>query len=293
MSSNAIVDLWNEPTGRSANLDELVDRRAADVPVDAIVTNPEQPRTEIDVDGEPFRELVDSIRAQGLLQPVVLRQPDRSKEEYVLIAGERRWRAVRFLSTESSRFNRIPATIVAFRTDTVDAEMLTRALAENVVRCDLSSAETATAICRLKELTGWSHDAIATHMGLTTSRVKALAAIARYEVVHTAVRDGEISQAQGIAIARATTDSDEAARLVEQSRGQNVATTKRAITSHKSKAHLGRPDNPAITPPPTVDVDALPIMRLAGRGEVARRAIEDAITATCSVLGWWPERSER
>ena len=74
--------------------------------------------------------------------------------------------------------------------------MLIGALVENLMRADLVPAETATAVAKLRELTGWFYEVIAEHMGLTPQRVRDLAAVARHEVVRDAVRNGEIAQRQ-------------------------------------------------------------------------------------------------
>ena len=113
--------------GAYAEAPELVHLR-----VDEIKPNPRQPRRH--VDNEATSGLADSIRAQGVLQPVVV----RSNEEggYELIAGERRWRAAREAGLAS-----VPALVRAAD----DRETLLLALVENVAREDLSPLEEARA----------------------------------------------------------------------------------------------------------------------------------------------------
>lgn len=107
-----------------------------DIPVTAIDSNPYQPRREFEP--EALKELVDSISASGLLQPIVVRA--KGPGRYELIAGERRWRAVRQLG-----WQKIPAVLK----DVDDQAMLTLALIENLQRDDLSPLDEAFGYERL------------------------------------------------------------------------------------------------------------------------------------------------
>jgi ParB family transcriptional regulator, chromosome partitioning protein len=102
----------------------------AHVPVDQIHPNPSQPRRRFE--HEAVSGLADSIRAQGLIQPVVLRP--RLQGGYELIAGERRWRAAREAGL---------ATVPAIVREADDRDSLLLALVENVAREDLSPVEEA------------------------------------------------------------------------------------------------------------------------------------------------------
>jgi ParB family chromosome partitioning protein len=104
----------------------------ANVPVEQIHPNPRQPRRRFD--GESVGGLAESIRRQGLIQPVVLRP--RLEGGYELIAGERRWRAAREAGVDV-----LPAVV----RDADDRETLLLGLVENVAREDLSPVEEARA----------------------------------------------------------------------------------------------------------------------------------------------------
>ena len=107
-----------------------------EVEVGAIDPNPYQPRREF---AEPaLQELADSIRASGLLQPIVVRAMPNGR--HVLIAGERRWRAVQRLG-----WAKVPAVLK----EVDDQAMLTLALIENLQRDDLSAIDTAIGYERL------------------------------------------------------------------------------------------------------------------------------------------------
>jgi ParB family transcriptional regulator, chromosome partitioning protein len=108
------------------------------VPVGSIRPNSRQPRRRLD--GEGIDELAESIRAQGLVQPVVVRV---SKEGgYELIAGERRWRAAKVAGL---------ATVPALVRETDDRDALLLALVENVAREDLSPVDEARAYAVLMD----------------------------------------------------------------------------------------------------------------------------------------------
>ncbi len=107
-----------------------------EIPVAAIDSNPYQPRREFEP--EALKELIDSIEASGLLQPIVVRAKGAGR--YELIAGERRWRAVRQLG-----WQKVPAVLK----DVDDQAMLTLALIENLQRDDLSPLDEAVGYERL------------------------------------------------------------------------------------------------------------------------------------------------
>jgi ParB family chromosome partitioning protein len=128
----------------------------AELPVDAIDPNPDQPRRHFEA--EQLRALADSIRENGVLQPVVVR---RAGDRYELVVGERRWRA----SREAGR-SRIPAVVAD-----VDApDLLELALVENVQRRDLNPIELALAFRALSD-GGATQEEIGERVGLDRSTV--------------------------------------------------------------------------------------------------------------------------
>lgn len=128
----------------------------AELPVDAIDPNPEQPRRLF----EPaeLERLSESIRLHGVLQPVVVR---RAGERYELVVGERRWRAARAAGL---------ATIPAVVADVAPAARLEVALVENVQRRDLNPIELALAFQGLSDA-GATQDQIGERVGLDRSSV--------------------------------------------------------------------------------------------------------------------------
>jgi ParB family chromosome partitioning protein len=130
----------------------------ADVALSDLRPNPEQPRH--DFNEAALRELADSIREKGILQPV-LAETDESGG-YVIIAGERRVRAARLAGLE-----RVPVVVRQFTAE----EKLEIALIENVQREDLTPIEEAHAYKRLMEMAGLSQEQVAQKVGKERSTV--------------------------------------------------------------------------------------------------------------------------
>jgi ParB family chromosome partitioning protein len=135
-----------------------VDDALREVSVTSIAPNPGQPRAQFDE--ESLSELTASIRALGVLQPVLVREVDT--DQYQLIAGERRWRAAR-----RAGLTTIPAIIR--RAD--DRGVAEQALVENVQRQDLTPLEEAAAFQQLIEDFGLTHDEVASRVGKSRSTV--------------------------------------------------------------------------------------------------------------------------
>src|SRR5580765_971152 len=118
-----------------------------ELPISAISPNPNQPRK--DFDDKALRDLSDSLRHSGLLQPLVVR---RMGEGYQLIVGERRWRAAKLAGIE-----RVPVIV----REASDLESLELALVENLLREDLNPMEEAEAYQRLLAEFGWTQEELA------------------------------------------------------------------------------------------------------------------------------------
>ncbi len=128
-----------------------VPRYPSTLRVDAIQPNPMQPRTAFHSDR--LDELAASIRANGIIQPVIVRKHGQA---YQIVAGERRWRAAKLAGL---------AEVPAIVQDIADSSMLELALVENLQREDLNPIETAHAYERLNRELGLSHEEIARRTG--------------------------------------------------------------------------------------------------------------------------------
>ena len=143
---------------KESGLQEVQGARFAELPLDAVVPNPRQPRQVFDE--QDMAELVHSIREVGLLQPVVVRET--SPGVYELIMGERRWRASRSAGLE---------TIGAIVRDTTDEDLLRDALLENLHRSQLNPLEEAAAYQQLLDDFGCTQEELADRIGRSRPQV--------------------------------------------------------------------------------------------------------------------------
>lgn len=158
------------------------------IDIDRIHPNPKQPRQ--DFDEEALAELTQSLKSQGLIQPVVVRP--RGDGHFELIAGERRWRAA-----QRAGLHRLPAVI----RDVPDARLLELALIENVQRAELNAIEEAQAYQVLLQDLGLTQEAVADRVGksrVTVTNVLRLLQLPRQ--VQERVRRGKLSMGQARAI---------------------------------------------------------------------------------------------
>ena len=137
---------------------EKEDGELKDLPVDLIQRGACQPRR--DMDPDTLEELAQSIRAQGVMQPIVVRPIADGR--YEIIAGERRWRA-----SQLAGLDRIPALI----RDVTDEAAVAMALIENIQRENLNPIEEAAALKRLQEEFGLSQQEVADAVGKSRTTV--------------------------------------------------------------------------------------------------------------------------
>jgi ParB family chromosome partitioning protein len=139
----------------------------ANLPLDLLQRGKYQPR--VDMREESLRELADSIKSQGLVQPILVRPLaralDHESQRYEIIAGERRWRAAQMAGLAD-----IPAVI----RDVPDEAAVAMALIENIQREDLNPLEEARALQRLVEEFGLTHQSAAEAVGRSRASVSNL-----------------------------------------------------------------------------------------------------------------------
>jgi ParB family chromosome partitioning protein len=127
------------------------DLSSFEIDIDLIEPNPEQPRTMFAEDS--LEELARSIRANGVVQPIVVR---RFGSRYQIVAGERRWRA-----SQRAELRRIPAVVK----EVPDEKLLELALIENIQRQELNPIEEAKAYRKLIETVGLTQETVAEQVG--------------------------------------------------------------------------------------------------------------------------------
>ncbi len=128
------------------------------IAIAAIVANPRQPRRHFD--NEALAELTESIRARGVLQPILIRPIGAGR--YEIVAGERRWRA-----SQAAGRHEIPALV----RELDDTQAFEIALVENIQRADLDAIEEADGYRRLIDEFGHSQEALARLVGKSRSHV--------------------------------------------------------------------------------------------------------------------------
>ena len=206
-----------------------------EVDINAIEPNPYQPRASLDP--EALGGLADSIRAHGVIQPlVVTRGPERDR--YVLIAGERRWRAARLAGLAA-----VPVVVK----EAAPRAMLELALVENVVRADLSPLEEAAAYRQLIDDFGLTQAAVAERVGRSrVSVTNTLRLLAAPEPVQAALSAGEISEGHARALLGLPTAADQLAALeLVTGRDLTVRQTEEVVRRWQE----GKRPRPAAPPP--------------------------------------------
>lgn len=155
-----------------------------EIEISKISLNPNQPRTNFDQ--KSLDQLASSINELGLIQPITVQQ---SKEEFVLISGERRLRAFKLLNLKS-----IPA-YVRTANDQTSLEM---ALVENIQRRDLDPIEIAISYQRLTEELNISHDEMSKRVGKDRSTITNYIRLLKLDpIIQSGIRDKFISMGHG------------------------------------------------------------------------------------------------
>jgi ParB family chromosome partitioning protein len=151
--------------------------------VDQIVPGPYQPRHHFEEEG--LAALADSIRENGILQPILVRPRSGHPTSYEIIAGERRWRAA-----QMARLHEVPVII----RDLDDRDALELALIENVQRQDLSPLEEAEGYRRLLDDFGNTQDNLARRVGKSRSHItNTIRLLSLPEPVRKLIDDGKLS----------------------------------------------------------------------------------------------------
>ncbi len=189
----------------------------ADVPLDAIDTNPFQPRKTFD--DEDITSLSESIRNHGVLQPLLVRPVG---DRYQLIAGERRLRAA-----QEAGLSAVPVTVVDFN----DQQSFEAALVENVQRTDLNPIDKAQGFRDYLERYHMTHEQLAARLGLARPTITNLVALLDLPAeLQESVRRGELS----LGHAKALKGLGDPARQV--SLGKEIVA--RGLSVHATEAHV-------------------------------------------------------
>lgn len=178
------------------------------LPIERIFPNPNQPRRSFDP--AALAELADSIRAKGVIQPLIVRPSANGR--YEIVAGERRWRA-----SQAANLHELPVII----REISDVEMLEIAIIENIQRADLNPLDEAEAYRQLMDKFGHTQEKIAEGLSRSRSHIANLLRLLNLPVdVQDLVRNGALSAGH----ARALVGNAEASDLAKQivARGLSV-----------------------------------------------------------------------
>src|SRR6185436_7367123 len=166
-------------------------QKPSELDLDLIVPNPRQPRVQIDE--RRLEELTQSIRVNGVIQPILVR---RAGDRYEIVAGERRWRAA-----QRAGLLKVPVIV----RDVPDDQMLQVALIENVQRDDLNPIEEAQAYRRLTDEHQMSQETIATAVGKDRATVANYMRLLRLPVeVRSELSSGTLSMGHARALVSLT-----------------------------------------------------------------------------------------
>lgn len=227
----------DQAVGRPRRLDGVRgDRSSAWIAADRIDRDPDQPREEFEPDA--LARLAESLRTKGQLQPIRVRW-DEGRGVYVILAGERRWRAARMAGLAELQ-------CVIHDGDDSPEERIALQLVENALRDDLRPVEQARAYRRLMDARGWSMTELAGELGVhQTSVARALALLDLPCTVQERVERGDLAPSAAAEIARLSDPAEQgavAAAVVEQGLSRaEVADVVRAVRARRP-APPPRPD---------------------------------------------------
>lgn len=186
--SDEVIKRPSESTAVGDVQEQQAPSSISEIRISQIAVNPFQPRT--DFDEEALRELADSIKLQGLIQPITVRQA--APNTYQLISGERRLRA-----SKLAGLTEIPAYVRMAN----DQQMLEMALIENIQRENLNAMEVALSFQRMIEECNLKQEELGERVSKNRSTVTNYLRLLKLPpVIQAAIRDGELSMGHARAL---------------------------------------------------------------------------------------------
>ncbi|WGW04587.1 ParB/RepB/Spo0J family partition protein [Tropicibacter oceani] len=193
-----------EPRGQQPAGDTQAVRPDRLIPIERIVPNPDQPRRTFT---EPqLQELAESIRAKGVIQPLIVRVNPKDANQFEIVAGERRWRAAQI-----AQLHELPVLIREFD----DTEVLEVAIIENIQRADLNAIEEAAGYRQLMFKFGHTQEKLAEALGKSRSHIANLMRLLNLpDSVQDMVVKGDLSAGHARTLVTATNPEDLAKTIV-------------------------------------------------------------------------------
>jgi len=193
---SALIPNTAPPPARDTQTAPVDRPRAQELDIDLLVPNPKQPR--LQMDDAKLDELAQSIRANGVIQPIVVR---KSGDQYEIVAGERRWRA-----SQRAGLLKVPVAVK----EVSDDKLLEVALIENIQRENLSPIEEAQAYRRLTDEFEMSQESIAQQVGKDRATVSNYMRLLRLPAeVRTALNEGALAMGHARALLSLTDDTSQ------------------------------------------------------------------------------------
>lgn len=198
--------------GSSSSGDSLPNDRAF-IPIEQITANPDQPRRHFDT--EALRELADSLKARGVLQPLIVRPHPHDDGLYQIVAGERRWRAAQL-----AQLHELPVIIRQLS----DTEVLEIAIIENIQRADLNAIEEAISFRHLMERFGHTQEQLAESLNKSRSHIANLLRLLNLpDQVQQWIKDGKLTAGHARALVTAPNATQLARKVIDK--GMSVRET--------------------------------------------------------------------
>jgi len=203
------------------------------LPIEALVPNRDQPRKHFEA--ALLRELADSIRVHGIVQPIVCSPHNDPPGSYMIVAGERRWRAAQIAGLHD-----VPVVV----RDTPESDRLELAVLENLQRLDLSPIEEAQAYRQLMDVREYTQEQLAERLGKDRSTVaNALRLLKLPPRVQALVQEGRLSMGHARALLALESPADMIELALEaMQKGYTVRAVERAV---RARLH---PEPPAPAP---------------------------------------------
>ena len=222
------------PVSNPKDAGRTATRNAGRVDIDRVIPDPDQPRESFAP--ESLERLAQSLRDKGQLHPIHVRWSD-SSEKWVIISGERRWRASRLagLTTIECRFHDAVLT---------ESEIREQQLIENCLREDLQPLEEAKAFHALMDLNGWTGKRLAEALRISPTRIsRALALLKLPTDIQQHVAEGQLPTRTAYELTRIA-DENAQRRFAQQAMRGKLSSQ---AAARKVAQHRGKPKRPSTT----------------------------------------------
>ncbi|AQQ69266.1 chromosome partitioning protein ParB [Microbulbifer agarilyticus] len=236
ISNNASEAIAVATGERNGDVAERVDGELKELPIEFLQRGRYQPRR--DFPQESLQELADSIRAQGIMQPIVVRPVGERK--YEIIAGERRWRAAQL-----AELDKVPALI----REVADEAAIAMALIENIQREDLNPVEEAVALKRLQDEFELTQQQVAEAVGKSRTAVtNLLRLLSLTDEVRTFLERGDIETGHAKALLGLAGEDQKATARQVVDRGLTVRQTEALVRNVQAQAGKPKPKKAPVDP---------------------------------------------